>query len=41
MINRDKFFIGGAWVAPSTSETIVVHNASTGEGMGRVPVGGE
>ena len=41
MINRDKFFIGGAWVAPSTSETIDVHNAGTGEVMGKVPAGGE
>jgi len=40
MINRDKFFIGGAWVAPSTSETIDVHHAGTGEVMGRVPAGG-
>ena len=41
MINRDKFFIGGAWVAPSTRETIDVHNAGTGEVMGKVPAGGE
>jgi betaine-aldehyde dehydrogenase len=41
MINRDKFFIGGQWVAPSTQETIDVHNAGTGEVMGRVPAGGE
>ena len=41
MINRDKFFIGGAWVAPSSKETIDVHNAGTGEVMGKVPAGGE
>ncbi len=41
MINRDKFFIDGQWVAPSTQETIDVHNAGTGEVMGRVPAGGE
>ncbi len=41
MINRDKFFIGGAWVAPSSKETIAVHNAGTGEIMGSVPAGTE
>ncbi len=41
MINRDKFFIDGAWVAPSTTESIGVHNAGTGEVMGKVPAGGE
>ena len=41
MLNRDKFFIGGQWVAPSSSETIDVHNAGNGEVMGRVPAGGE
>jgi len=41
MINRDKFFIDGAWVAPSTTESIDVHNAGTGEVMGKVPAGGE
>jgi aldehyde dehydrogenase (NAD+) len=39
MLVRDKFFIGGQWVAPSSSETIEVHNAGTGEVMGRVPAG--
>src|SRR5688572_12351927 len=39
MILRDRFFIGGAWVAPSGKETIDVHNAGTGEVMGRVPFG--
>ncbi|MGD9952000.1 MAG: aldehyde dehydrogenase family protein [Burkholderiales bacterium] len=41
MQNRDKFFIGGQWVAPSTKETIDVHSAGTGEVMGKVPAGGE
>jgi aldehyde dehydrogenase (NAD+) len=41
MNNRDKFFIGGQWVAPSTKETIEVHNAGTGAVMGSVPAGGE
>src|SRR5688572_25968515 len=39
MLVRDKFFIGGQWVAPSASQTIDVHNAGTGEVMGRVPAG--
>ncbi len=41
MLNRDQFFIGGQWVAPSTKETIDVHNAGTGAVMGKVPAGGE
>ena len=41
MLKRDKFFIGGQWVAPSTKESIDVHNAGTGEVMGSVPAGGE
>ncbi len=41
MIARDKFFIGGQWVAPASKETIEVHNAGTGEVMGKVPAGGE
>jgi aldehyde dehydrogenase (NAD+) len=40
MLSRDKFFIGGRWVAPSSSGSIDVHNAGTGEVMGRVPAGG-
>jgi len=39
MIQRDKFFIDGQWAAPSSSETIDVHNAGTGAVMGRVPAG--
>ena len=41
MLVRDKFYIGGQWVAPSTKETIDVHNAGTGEVMGKVPAGSE
>ncbi len=40
MIVRDRFFIGGRWVAPSTEETIEVRNAGTGAPMGTVPAGG-
>jgi aldehyde dehydrogenase (NAD+) len=41
MLIRDKFFIGGRWVTPSGRETIEVHNAGTGEVMGRIPAAGE
>ncbi|HET7197350.1 MAG TPA: aldehyde dehydrogenase family protein [Burkholderiales bacterium] len=41
MINRDKLFIGGEWRAPAARESIDVHNAGTGEVMGRVPSGNE
>jgi len=41
MLNRDQFFIGGQWVAPSTKDSIDVHNAGTGAVMGKVPAGGE
>jgi betaine-aldehyde dehydrogenase len=41
MLMRDKLFIGGQWVAPSAKETIDVHNAGTGEVMGKVPAGTE
>src|SRR6185369_2547238 len=39
MLNRDKFFIDGRWVTPAGKEAIEVHNAGTGEVMGRVPAG--
>jgi acyl-CoA reductase-like NAD-dependent aldehyde dehydrogenase len=39
MILRDKFFINGQWASPSAKETIDVHNAGTGEVMGKVPAG--
>lgn len=41
MLVRDKFFIGGQWVAPSGRDSIEVHNAGTGEPMGRIPAGTE
>src|SRR3954447_3711245 len=41
MLVRDKFYIGGQWVAPSGAQTIDVHNAGTGEVMGRIPAGTE
>ncbi|HTP63032.1 MAG TPA: aldehyde dehydrogenase family protein [Burkholderiales bacterium] len=41
MILRDKFFINGQWVIPSSKEAIEVHNAGTGEVMGKVPAGTE
>jgi len=40
MFIRDKFFIGGRWIAPSGKETIEVHNAGNGQVMGRIPAGG-
>ena len=39
MILRDKFYIGGQWVAPSSSETIDVHGTGDGAIMGKVPAG--
>ncbi len=39
MIVRDKFYIGGQWVAPSTAETIDVHRAGDGAVIGKVPAG--
>jgi betaine-aldehyde dehydrogenase len=41
MLVRDKFFVGGQWVAPSGKDSIEVHNAGSGEVMGSVPAGGE
>jgi aldehyde dehydrogenase (NAD+) len=41
MLMRDELYIGGHWVAPSTGDTIEVHNAGTGEVMGRIPSAGE
>jgi acyl-CoA reductase-like NAD-dependent aldehyde dehydrogenase len=41
MLVRERFFIGGQWVAACGKETIDVHNAGTGEVMGRVPAGTE
>jgi betaine-aldehyde dehydrogenase len=39
MLAKEKLFIGGRWVAPRGTQTIDVHNAGTGEVMGRVPAG--
>ncbi len=36
---RDQFFIDGAWVTPSGTETIEVINAATEQVMGRIPAG--
>jgi aldehyde dehydrogenase (NAD+) len=41
MLLRDRLYIDGQWAAPSTQETIDVHDAGTGEVMGTVPAGGE
>jgi betaine-aldehyde dehydrogenase len=41
MLIRDRLFIEGAWVAPSAKQTIEVHDAGSGEVMGRVPLGDE
>ena len=38
-MNRDKLYIGGAWVAPSSSDTIPVENPATEEILGHVPAG--
>jgi len=35
----DKFYVGGAWVAPTGNETIDVINGTTEEVMGRIPAG--
>ena len=39
MISRDKFYIGGRWVAPSSNETIDVHSTVDGAVMGKIPAG--
>ncbi|HET9351337.1 MAG TPA: aldehyde dehydrogenase family protein, partial [Burkholderiales bacterium] len=41
MLSRDRFLIGGAWVAPSSKQTIDVYNAGNGEKLGKVPLGEE
>src|SRR5690242_4757839 len=38
-MNRDKLYIGGQWVAPSSAETIAVENPATEEILGHVPAG--
>ena len=41
MSSYDRLFIGGGWVLPSSTSTIEVHNASTGEHIGSVPEAAE
>ena len=41
MSSYDRLFIGGGWVPPSSTSTIEVHNASTGEHIGSVPEAAE
>jgi betaine-aldehyde dehydrogenase len=41
MLVKQKLFIGGKWVDPSGRQSIEVHNAGTGEVMGRIPAGDE
>jgi aldehyde dehydrogenase (NAD+) len=41
MLVRDQLFIGGTWVAPSGKQSIEVHNAGSGEVMGKVPLADE
>ncbi|MFZ1908397.1 MAG: aldehyde dehydrogenase family protein [Burkholderiales bacterium] len=41
MHSRDKFYIGGHWVAPSGKQVLEVHDAGSGEVMGKVPAGDE
>ena len=38
-IVRERFFIGGDWVAPNGSDTIDVVDSTTEEVMGRIPAG--
>src|SRR5262249_59959585 len=41
MLVKDKLYVGGRWIAPYGKKSIDVHNAGTGEVMGRVPAGEE
>ena len=38
-LSRDKLYIGGAWVAPASAESIPVENPATEEILGHVPAG--
>ncbi|MEV8508691.1 aldehyde dehydrogenase family protein [Actinoplanes sp. NPDC051475] len=38
-MNRDRLYINGRWVAPSSDETIAVENPATEEILGHVPAG--
>ncbi len=39
MITRDKLYIGGSWVDPSSPSTMEVVNSTTEEVMGTIPLG--
>jgi aldehyde dehydrogenase (NAD+) len=39
MIERNQLYIGGRWVAPSSTETLEVTDSNTGETFARVPAG--
>src|SRR6059058_5302383 len=39
LIVRDKLYVGGAWVDPTSDETIEVVNPATEEVVGRIPAG--
>ena len=39
MIERDRIYVGGAWIASNGSQTLDVVNAATEEVMGRIPDG--
>ena len=41
MSNREKFYINGEWVEPSTSDRLDVINPATEESIGQVPLGGQ
>src|SRR4051794_27493686 len=36
---RDRLYLGGAWVPPASAETIPVENPATEEQLGHVPAG--
>jgi aldehyde dehydrogenase (NAD+) len=38
-MTRDKLYLGGAWVAPASADTIAVENPATEEVLGHVPAG--
>ena len=38
MIDHDRLFIGGHWVAPQSTEILEVRSPATGETVGRVPL---
>lgn len=40
-IDYDRLFLGGEWAAPTTSDRIQVHSATTNERVGSVPEGRE